>query len=154
MIGKDTLKFIEDSVKQILEPLGFDLIELKTIKSSSGLILRFLIDRLEGGITLDECTQLNNQIGQFLDEKNAIPERYILEVSSPGLDRNLVSPKDFRHVLEKNIHVFLKEEQNGRLEIDGKLIRLDEEGIFVMDNQGKEIFILFGNINKARQAIL
>ncbi|MBL7132411.1 MAG: hypothetical protein ISS45_13635 [Candidatus Omnitrophica bacterium] len=153
MLSRDSLKLIQDSVRQILDPLGFDLIELKSMKSSNGTILRFLIDRLEGGITLGECSQLNNQIGQLFDEKNLISERYILEVFSPGLDRPLVDIKDFKRVLDKRIHIFLNEEQQDKLELEGKLIKVDVKGVFIVNDKEEEQFVLFSKINKAKQVI-
>jgi ribosome maturation factor RimP len=84
MLSKDTLGSIEDNVKNILDPLGFELIELREIYSREGLILRFLIDRDEGGITLNECAQLNRDISQMLDESNIVDQECNLEVSSPG----------------------------------------------------------------------
>lgn len=153
MLSDQTLKLVEDNVKQILDPLGFELIELKSINSKGGLILRFLIDRDEGGITISECAQLNRDISQMLDEKNTVGQEYNLEVSSPGLDRPLINPRDFKRVIEKIIHVFLKEQQSGKWEFEGKLIKLDEAGIFVTSNKGEELFIPFTKINRAKQVI-
>lgn len=144
---------IEDSVEGILEPLGFVLIELKSMRTGEGVILRFLVDRQEGGITLGECTQLNNQIGILLDEKNIFNDKYTLEVSSPGLDRPLVEPQDFKRALEKRIHIFLKEAEDDRLEFEGRLVRLDTNGIFIINDENKEVFISFSKINKAKRVI-
>lgn len=153
MLSKDTLRVIEERIKQIIDPLGFDLVELKCIRAPEGLILRLLVDRQEGGITIGECAQLNNQIGEILDKDNIISERYILEVSSPGLDRYLIKPKDFRRVLNKSIHIFLKEEQDGKKEFKGRLVNLDAQGLYLIDDEGKESFIYFTKINKAKQVI-
>jgi len=153
MLSRDSLKLIQDSIRQILDPLGFDLIELKSMRSNNSTILRFLIDRTEGGITLGECSQLNNQIGQLFDEKNLISERYILEVFSPGLDRLLVDIKDFKRVLDKRIHIFLNEKQQDELELEGKLIKVDVRGIFIINDKESEQFVLFSKINKAKQVI-
>lgn len=141
-------------MKNILSPLGFELVELKSMKSDRGLVLRLLIDRTEGGITLGECSQLNRQIGQVIDEKNLLSDRYILEVSSPGLDRPLVEPRDFRRNLDKIIHIFLREAKNGKLELEGKLIKLDTEGISIVDDKNQEQSVYFKEIVKAKKVIL
>lgn len=153
MIGRDTLTLIENKVRKILDPLGYDLVELRSIRSPNGLTLRFLIDRIEGGITLGECSQLNNQIGKLLEEKDIISERYILEVSSPGLDRPLVNTRDFRRALDKRIHIFLTQERQGKLELEGKLIKLDTKGIFISNGDEKEQFVSFSEINRVKQVI-
>ena len=153
MIGNDTLSLIEDNVKQILDPLGFVLVELKGVRSSDGMILRFLIDRIEGGITIKECSDLNRQIGQLIDEKGIVSERCVLEVSSPGMDRPLVDSRDFKRVLNRRIHVSLKEAEQEKLEFEGNLVKLDNKGIFLADDKGREQFVSFLKINKAKQVI-
>ena len=154
MLSKDTIGLIEENAKQILDPLGFELIELKSMNSGSGLILRFLVDRVEGGITLNDCAQLNKNIGKLLEEKDIISEEYALEVFSPGLDRPLLAPGDFRRTLEKKIHIFLKEEQDGKLELEGKLVKLDDAGICIKNGENNELSIPFSKINRAKQVIL
>lgn len=153
MLNKDTLGIVEDSVKQILDPLGFELIELKSVNTGNGLILRLLIDRVEGGITLNDCAQLNRDIGRLIEEKNIISTRYNLEVSSPGLDRFLSAPGDFKRNLEKTIHIFLEEKQYDKLELEGKLVKLDDSGIFIKNSKNDELFIPFKKINRAKQVI-
>lgn len=153
MLTKEIQDLISENVKQVLDPLGFELVELKTMMSNHELMLRFLIDRTEGGITLSECAQLNKDISQLLEEKNIVGQEYNLEVSSPGLDRPLQEGRDYRRVLEKVIHVFLKEQQEGKLEFEGKLVRVDQEGLVLSSDQYQELFIPFTKINKAKQVV-
>jgi len=77
----------------------------------------------------------------------------ILDISSPGLDRPLVDSRDFRRVLDKRIHIFLIQERQGKLELEGRLIKLDAKGIFINNGDDKEQFISFSEINKAKQVI-
>jgi ribosome maturation factor RimP len=153
MLSKDTLSLIQENVEKILEPLGFDLVELKYMQSANDITLRFLVDRIEGGISLDECSSLNSRISQFLDEANIISDKYTLEVSSPGIDRPLIQAKDFKRAQNKKIHLFLKNEHKGKIEIEGRLVRLDSAGIVIADND-KEEFIPFLEINRAKQVII
>jgi len=154
MVSKETLRIIENEVVGIISPLGFDLIELRSIVSSSGVILRFLIDRQEGGITLQECAQLNNDIGRMLDEKNIVSDDYTLEVSSPGIDRPLIEPRDFRRAINKRIHLFLIEAQDGKIEVEGKLNKIDDKGVLIVNDKNNEFYIVFSKINRAKQVIL
>ncbi len=78
----------------------------------------------------------------------------MLEVSSPGLDRPLIEAKDFRRVLNKRIHLFLKNEHKGKIELEGELIKLDNEGIAIIGNDNNEEYIQFPEINRAKQVIL
>jgi len=153
MLGRDTLNIIEEKTRQTIEPLGFDLIELKYMQSSGNITLRFLIDRIEGGINLDECCDLSKKIGQFIEENNIISSRYTLEVSSPGMDRLLREPKDFRRAADKDIHIFLKNEHKGKVEMEGKLIKSSNEGITIVFKDGAQEYIPFLEIDRAKQVI-
>ena len=154
MADSDTARRIESTVGEILKPLGFDLVEAKYMRANRNIIVRFLVDRLEGGITLEECAQLNKRIGAALDENNIIGEHYTLEVFSPGLDRFLIGPRDFRRVLNRLILVFLKEESDVGSQMQGILKRVDEEGIAVVDGEDNETYIMFTEIHKAKQVII
>lgn len=80
---------------------NLDLVDIIYRYEGRGLVLRVLVDKPEGGITLDECAGLNNEISRILDEKDMLQQRYILEVSSPGLDRPLNSKNDFLRCINK-----------------------------------------------------
>jgi len=153
MPTKEVLDLIEKSVREKIDPLGYELIELKNFKESGILVLRFLVDRIGGGITLGECTQINRDIGVLFDEKNFIAETYNLEVSSPGLDRPLVSERDFKRVLNKNIHIFLKEPVDSKVEYEGELFNIENQGIKISNKEKQEVFIPFIKINKAKQVV-
>lgn len=154
MVDNEVQGHLEAVVKEILTPLGFDLVEAKYIRANRDIIVRLLIDRLEGGITLEECTQLNKRIGAALDEKHIMNEPCTLEVSSPGLDRFLTEPKDFRRALNRPILVFLKDGNEGTRQREGILKRVEEAGIALIDKDGNETFLAFAAIHKAKQVII
>ncbi|MDD5355848.1 MAG: ribosome maturation factor RimP [Candidatus Omnitrophica bacterium] len=154
MLSKDTLSLIEEKTRQLIEPLAFDLVELKYMQASGSITLRFLIDRVEGGINLDECCDLSKKISQFLEDDNIISSRYTLEVSSPGIDRPLREPKDFRRATDKEIHIFLKNEHKGKVEMEGKLIESNNEGITIVCKDGGQEYIPFLEIDRAKQVML
>jgi ribosome maturation factor RimP len=153
MIGKEAIKAIEQSAAEIITRLGFELIEFRAINSSGNLSLRFIADRPEGGISLGECAQLNHHIGKVIEENNILNEKYALEVFSPGLDRPLLSPNDFRRAKKKEIHIFLKEEKDGKLEFEGEVLDSNSEGVFIKKDNN-ELFIPFLIISQAKQVIL
>ena len=146
----------KESIKQELELLfeqkftcqGFELIEVICRQEGEGLFLRILVDRLGGGINLDECAQISRQISQALDQKEMIASAYMLEVSSPGLDRRLVSKKDFLRSLNKKAVFFLNEQIAGKCEWNGLISKVEEERVFI--DSGKSILeIPLTKINKA-----
>lgn len=114
--------------------------------------MRLLIDRLEGGITLDDCANLNEKIGRILDNLDIIKESYVLEVFSPGIDRPLKEKNDFLRVKGKNIKVFLSEYEKGKKEFKGVLKDVDDEFIF-LEVKNQLLKIPFTKVIKGEQLI-
>lgn len=135
-----------------LEEQGLDLVELIYRYEGKNLVLRVLADKPWGGITLDECAALNNQIGRLLDEKDLLPERYTLEVCSPGLDRPLVTRKDFSRCLNKAIKVFLNGPIEGKQELEGVINRVEDDTVH-LEIQGLIYAIPLLKIRKAKQVL-
>lgn len=129
---------------------GLILVEIIFRYEGRDLFLRILADHPEGGISLGECTELNHEIGLILEEKSLIPDRYILEVSSPGLDRPLKTKEDFLRCRNKVATFFLREMQDGRLEITGKITNVTEDVVEV-EAEGKVVPIPIATIAKAKQ---
>ncbi len=151
---EDLLLKIKPLFEEHLGRTGYCLVDLRFYKNQLGaLILEVLADRTEGGITLDECTVLNRELGGLL-EKNGLEEtRYTLDVSSPGLDRPLFVRADFRRVIGREIRVFLKEEVEGKIEHAGALVSAGDDGIELETTQ-KTIVIPYDKVNRAKQVIL
>ncbi len=125
----------DEELKRIILPFLSDiqikLVELKLIKTSEGLILKLLVDRNEGGINLDECARINKKIGEIIEFQSIIKNKYILEVSSPGLDRPLKTKDDFLRCLNKKAKFFLNELINGKLEWNGLIKKVGQESVFI-----------------------
>ena len=137
-----------------LEKEGFVLVDSRFSKAQGrGGILEILVDRAEGGITLDECTRLNKELGVFLDASDTESESYTLDVSSPGLDRPLVIAADFRRVCGKEVRAFLKEAVAERIEHEG-IVESVKKDSFILRTKDKTIEILLEKLNKAKQVIL
>lgn len=140
MYKEEVLGKVKPIVEQLLSEQGLVLFDLTFRREGRDLILRILTDRSRGGITLDECSSLNNQIGLLLEENNIIQDRYILEVSSPGIDRPLREKKDFLRSKGGLVRFFLKEPFLGKLEIVGKIDEVkDETLILEIDSSKKEL---------------
>lgn len=145
----DELKII---IQDFLLAQGLDLVDLILRYEGGDLVLRILTDKPEGGISLGECANLNIQISQILYEKDILKERYILEVSSPGLDRPLKTKTDFRRCLNRRARFFLKEPINGKLELEGIINRVEEDSVYV-DLGGEAVEIPLSKIAKAKQVL-
>jgi len=140
---------LREIIGEFLENQGIELVDLIFHYEGRDLVLRVLADLPSGCINLDECARLNREIGVMLDEKDILQEGYLLEVSSPGLDRPLYTKKDFLRNKNKLIKFFLKEMVEGKIEWDGVLTNIEGESLFI-DVKGKNLEIPVAKINKAK----
>ena len=96
--------------EQLITPLvkknSFELVDVEYVKEGANWYLRAYIDK-EGGITVDDCEIVSRELSDFLDKEDFIPDAYILEVSSPGLGRQLKKEKDFKRSLGEEVEVKL-----------------------------------------------
>ena len=143
---------LKNIIGDFLQAQNLELVDLIYRFEGRDLFLRILADRPEGGITIGECTNLNRDVGTLLDEKDIIPDRYILEVSSPGLDRPLQTKKDFQRNMNKKVRVFLNELVEAKLEHAGIIVNIGEDIVSIRDNN-KIIEIPLVKITKAKLII-
>ena len=143
---------VENLIETYLINQGFELIEFSCRQQGGDLMVRILADRLEGGISINECSRINREVGAMLDEKNVIEQHYILEVFSPGLDRPLATQKDFLRNLNKPARFFLNDLVEGKIELEGIIRNADAENVYI-DKDKKTITIPLSKINKAKQII-
>lgn len=147
-----SIEAIKSLILPILEAEGAELIEMNFIRARPRPILKILVDKLESRITLDECADLNKAISDLLDAQDIIKSGYVLEMSSPGLDRPLREKRDFLRCLNKGIKIFLKEPVSGKVELDGIITKVTDEAVYI-DREGEVLEIPFAKINKAKQII-
>jgi ribosome maturation factor RimP len=122
-----TDKIIEE-IKAVVEPIvqsqGMELVDLEYQREGRGWVLRVFLDR-EGGITVENCAEASGEIGATLEVKDFIPNPYILEVSSPGLDRPLKKPEDFIKYQNHQIKLKTFEPIEGRKNFKGLLLGME-----------------------------
>ena len=116
-------KTVEKLAEELLEGTGLELVDVEYVKEKDWY-LRVFIDKPEG-IDIEDCQELSEKLEQELDAKNVVPDSYILEVSSPGLDRVLKKEKDFVREAGKMVDVSLYQPLNGEKSITGKLVGSD-----------------------------
>ena len=150
MESQGSIEELTRLIEPVVQEAGFELVDITVVKSRFKPTLKLLADRKEGGITVGECTVLNRRIGDLLDAQNIFSQGYILEVSSPGIDRPLSTQKDFLRSIGKSVRFFLQEPVEGKLEWMGVVTDINEHAVAV-DCQGKTIAISLSRINKARQ---
>ena len=134
--------------------LSRDLVLVDLIYRQEGmdLFLRILTDRPEGGISIGECARINSELSAILDENDSLQLRYILEVSSPGLDRPLKQKSDFLRCINRKVRVFLKEPLEGTWEFVGIISKVEDEYLYI-DIEGVSKQMPLDKINRGKQVI-
>jgi ribosome maturation factor RimP len=116
---------IETKVRTLAEEVasraGYELVDVEYRREPGGWTLRLFIDK-EGGVNLDDCRRVSEEFGMVLDVENPIPNRFNLEVSSPGLDRPLRQERDFLAALGRSVRIRTREPISGQRNFAGRLI--------------------------------
>ncbi len=99
-------KRAEELILPVINENNFELVDIEYVKEGGGKVLRAYIDK-PGGITIDDCELVNRWFSDILDENDFIEESYILEVSSPGLGRQLKKPRDFERSIGEDVDIKL-----------------------------------------------
>jgi ribosome maturation factor RimP len=143
----------KDRLLELLEPavaaMGFELADLDAHFGGRGL-LRLYIDR-EGGVTLDDCQRVSEQVGAFLDVEDPLPSSYVLEVSSPGFDRRLRTLAHFERFSGEQAKVELRDAIDGRRRFTGRLAGVEGSTV-LLEVEGELTRLPFGDIAEARLA--
>ena len=120
------LQELENAIRPILDDMNLELVELQYNRSKRSSVRIFVWE--PGGVTLEHCTIASRRISDVLDQRDLVPGRYNLEVSSPGLTRPLKTQRDFeRSIGEKLKAVVAEEEKHSK--VSGKLIAVTDDGI-------------------------
>lgn len=141
---------LEQWIEEEVERLGYEVVELERAGSKNRPIFRLRIDRPDStrgdGVTVDDCTRVSRALEQSLDERGDLSSRYVLEVSSPGIERPLVRPRDFERFAGEEIAVVGRSPIHGKSKrVEGELVGLRGEGdgeqIVVRTSKGEEVEI-------------
>lgn len=137
---------------EFLEPViqseGLELVDMEYRRESQGWVLRLFIDQ-EGGVTVDDCADISQVVGDLLDVEDIIRSAYHLEVSSPGLDRPLRKPEHFNRQVGKVIEVRTAAALEKRRNFKGILVHARPESITI-DCEGQVYELRISDIEKAR----
>lgn len=124
-------------VMELVEPhvarQGFELVGVEFLKGTRHSILRLLVDKPEGGVSLDDLESLSPMIGDLLDVYDPVEGRYTLEMASPGINRPLTRLKDFEAHVGKLVKIRIRQPREGRRNFEGALAAVSTNGIELDD---------------------
>ena len=130
-----------------VEALGYELVGVELEPSAGRSVLRVFIDR-DAGISVADCERASREVGAILDVEDPIPESYVLEVSSPGLDRPLLVEDHFVRFAGSNVRLRTREPIDGRHGWTGRLVGFREGSVVVREGD-EERLIPFDLVGKA-----
>ena len=122
----------------IVEREGFELVDVEYVKEAGNWYLRGYIDK-PGGITVNDCEAVSRAFSDKLDENDFIEDSYIMEISSPGLDRPLKKEKDYIRSMGKEVEIRTYRAINREKEFYGILSAYDENTVTIKTEDGTEM---------------
>ena len=143
MAKKKIAEYIAEWMAPFGKENGYELSRTEFVKEAGTWYLRVYADRLTeegyGWMTSDDCEKISRYLSDKLDEADPIQQNYVLEVSSPGLDRPLISDKDFSRFMGSRVEVKLYEAINGTKAFEAELTGYKDGVITVKTDSGEEL---------------
>jgi ribosome maturation factor RimP len=134
-------------VEDTIDSMGFELVGVETQRAGRFLTVRLYIDK-EGGVTIDDCSDVSRQVSAIFDVEDPIADKYNLEVSSPGLDRPLFTLAHYERFVGRDVVIHLRIPMFDRRKWQGKLESVEGDMItLTVENDTRQF--AFGNIQKA-----
>lgn len=150
--GKGTVAAVMELAQPVAERMGLLLWDVRFEKEGANWYLRLLIDREDGGVTIDDCEVFSREMDPLLDEADPISQSYVLEVGSPGTERDLTKDWHFARMLGKEITVRLIRPMDGKKEVVGRLTTYQDGTITLLPRgENTELTVLLSDTAFVRQ---
>jgi len=143
---------VKTTIIPIIEGVSAELVELNLKQHGKTVVLDIIADKLSGGITIDECTIINKEVASAIESQQWFGEDFIIEVSSPGLDRPLKTKRDFERVIGRKVRIHLKKPVDEKVEHHGIVINVTDSQITIQ-KKDTMVSIPLTDISKAVQMI-
>lgn len=148
-----TLPEIEAKIRSLAAGIaaaeGLELVDVQFRQRGRKWLLRALIDR-EGGVDAEDCARVSRQLGTVLDVEDLIPHRYVLEVSSPGIDRPLREAGDFRRNIGRRVRLKMRIPHGGETEVRGRIAGTDSRAVVLEADPGGRLEIPLESIAEGK----
>lgn len=143
------MRSVHESIREMVEHSGYEYVGSELVTEEAHSVLRVYIDSL-GGINVKDCETVSRRLGKMLDEIDpGLPERYFLQVSSPGVERPLLVFSDYERFIERKIRLKLKESIDERKTLAGIIESAVDGEIVLFEEEAGRVNISFENILKA-----
>lgn len=140
MLRQEIATQVDELLRPIAARMGLETVDVQIHGEAERTVLRVLMDRPEGGITVEECARVSEQLSRRLDLYDLFPHKYTLEVSSPGLDRPLRSDAEYRRFAGRRAEVQTHEAINGQRRFRGTVLGVVGDAV-VLELDGRQVQI-------------
>ena len=140
-------KYIKDILTEDIRSLGLDIWGIEFFGKHKNQTLRIYIDKKEG-VSVEDCEKVSKHVIKLLDVENDFSNKYLLEVSSPGLDRKFFSERQYLDYIDSAIKVRYINNINKKLSVKGTLSNVTEEGLLI-ESEDKRQKVPFSSIIQA-----
>jgi ribosome maturation factor RimP len=135
-------------LRPLVEDLGYEFVGVEFSNNPKNRVLVLYIDKV-AGIAIEDCERTSREVAALMDVEDPISGQYVLEVSSPGLDRPLFNPEQFAQFTGERVQISLFAPQEGRRKFKGRILGVEGEKVSI-EQDGVEVILEHGNIAKAR----
>jgi len=153
MAAKDIMGKVKEYFDKCFNDKPYELCDLQFVKEGSNWYLRIFADK-EGGIAIDDLEAISRAIESELDKDDIIEQAYILEVSSPGLDRPLKTNADYERFAGRIVDIKLYKAINGAKEFQGKLLGLAQATVSIETEDGQTLAFELSDVAICRLAVI
>ena len=136
-------------IEPVVQELGCELWGIEKLQQGRQVVLKIYIESADG-ITVDDCARISRQVSAILDVEDPIPGEYMLEVSSPGVERRLFKPEHFNVCKGEKVQITLRQAFDGRRKFKGLLCGLEDEEVVIRVDDAQEIVLPMDSIERAR----
>lgn len=151
MARHNVAETVESMAAPLADSMGLELVDVEFVKEANQHYLRVFIDK-PGGVTLDDCQAVSEKLDVLLDEKDPIPYSYMLEVSSPGIERPLKKLQDFERFRGHKVNVTTYAPIDGKKKFTGLLAGAGSQGV-TLEVDGSGVVIPMEQVASAKLAV-
>ena len=136
-------------IEPVVQELGCELWGIEKLQQGRQVVLKIYIESAKG-INVDDCARVSRQVSAILDVEDPIPGEYMLEVSSPGVERRLFKPEHFNVCKGEKVQITLRQAFDGRRKFKGLLCGLEDGEVVIRVDDAQEIVLPMDSIERAR----
>jgi ribosome maturation factor RimP len=151
----DIVELVRTIAAGVAATLGLEIFDVQFRREAGGMVLRVQVDRpgpaatAEDSVSVEDCAKVSRDLSAVLDVEDAVPSAYILEVSSPGLDRPLRKAEDYQRFAGRRAKVVMRGSIDGQGFFKGRLAGLEEHDVLIDTDDGRRHRVPLTSITRA-----